>query len=372
MAQFAIWSWIGGKVRAYRPQLRFCVRTTVAGLLALAVARSFGFPLHGLWVVLTAVVVTQVSVGGSLRATIEYIVGTLGGAIYAAAIGVAVPHATAISQAGVLALAIAPLALAGAINPSFRVAPFSAVLVLLIGGELGESPVVSAVTRVLEVALGGAVAMVVSVLVFPERAHRLGLEAAAQILRQMADALPKLLAGFEGNLDAVEITRIQDGLGNSVTGLQALAAETTRERIISLRRDPEPAALARTLLRLRHDLVILGRAAAAPLPKSLMQRLGPLLDRIGAEASHFLRESATALVEDRDPPPLAPAEAALEAYESEAAALRREGLTRALSMDEVERFFALGFALDQLHRNLADLAQRVQEYAQGEGRQDKS
>jgi uncharacterized membrane protein YccC len=201
MAQLAFWSWIRGQIRAYRAQLRFCVRTTVSGLLALAIARSFGFPLHGLWVVLTAVVLTQVSVGGSLRATIEYIVGTVFGAIYAGAIGVTVPHATAISQAGALALAIAPLALAGAINPSFRVAPFSAVLVLLIGGDLGESPLVSAATRVLEVALGGAVAMAVSVLVFPEPARRLGLEAAAQILRQMADALPKLLAGFERNLD---------------------------------------------------------------------------------------------------------------------------------------------------------------------------
>ena len=93
---------------------------------------------------LTAVVVTQVSVGASLRATIEYIVGTLGGAVYAAAIGLLVPHATATAQAVVLVLAVAPMALASAINPSFRVAPFSAVIVLLIGGELGENPIESA------------------------------------------------------------------------------------------------------------------------------------------------------------------------------------------------------------------------------------
>jgi hypothetical protein len=371
MAQLAFWSWIRGQIRAYRAQLRFCVRTTVSGLLALAVARSFGFPLHGLWVVLTAVVVTQVSVGGSLRATIEYIVGTLGGAIYAAAIGVAVPHATAISQAGVLALAIAPLALAGAINPSFRVAPFSAVLVLLIGGELGESPVMSAVTRVLEVALGGAVAMAVSVLVFPERARRLGLEAAARILRQMADALPKLLAGFERNLDVVELAHTQDALGRSVTAFQALVDEAKREHIVSLTRDPDPAPLSRTLLRLRHDLVILGRAAM-PLPEALAQRLGPLIARIGAEASEFLRDSATALAARHDPPPLAPASRALKAFDSELATVRSEGLTRALSTDEVERLFALGFALDQLFRDLADLAQRVQEYAQSEDRQPRS
>ncbi len=202
-----LWRLARGPLRALRPQLRFCVRMTVAGLLALAVVEPFPFPLHGLWAVLTAIVVTQTSVGGSLRATIEYMIGTLGGAIYAAALGVLIPHATAPSQALVLALAVAPLALAAAINPSFRVAPFSAVLVLLIGGDLGVSPVASALTRVSEVALGGVVAIVVSVLVFPERAHRMALEAAARILNQMADVVPKLLLGFTRNLDATKSGR---------------------------------------------------------------------------------------------------------------------------------------------------------------------
>src|SRR5271165_5045536 len=225
MDKLAVWSRVRGQVRAYRAQLRFCVRMTVAGLSAFAIARSLAFPLHGLWAVLTAIVITQVSVGASLRATIEYIVGTLGGAVYAAAIGVIIPHATATSQAFVLALAVAPLALASAINPSFRVAPFSAVLVLLIGGELGENPIESAVIRVSEVALGGAVAVGVSVLVFPERAHGLGLEAAARILDRMADLLQKLLTAFIRNLDMAEIRRLQDDLGGSVTVFQALAAE---------------------------------------------------------------------------------------------------------------------------------------------------
>jgi len=55
--------------------------------------------LHRLWTVVTTFVVTETSIGGSLRATIQYMVGTLGGAIYAAALGVVVPHNTAASQA---------------------------------------------------------------------------------------------------------------------------------------------------------------------------------------------------------------------------------------------------------------------------------
>ncbi len=372
MDKLAIRSRVRDQVRAYRAELRYCLRTTVAGLSAFAIARSLAFPLHGLWAVLTAVVVSQVSVGGSLRATIEYMIGTLGGAVYAAAIGVLIPHTTATAQAFVLALAVAPLALAAAINPNFRVAPFSAVLVLLIGSELGENPIESAVIRVSEVALGGAVAVGVSVLVFPERAHGLGREAGARILGQMAALLPKLLAGFMRNLDTAEIGRMQGDLGGSVTAFQALAAEAKRERIVPLMREPDPTPLSRTLLRLRHDLVILGRAAVMPLPEPFPQRLGPLIARLGAEASEFLRGSATALTQRRHPPPLEPVEASLKAYDAEVASLRSEGSTRIISTGEVERLFALGFALEQLCQNFADLAQRAQEYARGDGGQARS
>ena len=62
--------------------------------------------------ILTALVVTQMSAGGSMRATLEYITGTVGGAVYAAIIGVLIPHAGTLAMAGVLAITIAPLALA--------------------------------------------------------------------------------------------------------------------------------------------------------------------------------------------------------------------------------------------------------------------
>ena len=141
MANLADWRQVLTLVSAHRAQLRFCLRVTAAGLLAFAIAQVLTIPLHGLWVVLTAVVVTQMSAGGSLRATVEYIIGTFGGAVYAAITGVLVPHTTPIAQGGVLALTIAPLALAAALNPNFRVGPFSAVLVLLISGQLSEGPI---------------------------------------------------------------------------------------------------------------------------------------------------------------------------------------------------------------------------------------
>jgi uncharacterized membrane protein YccC len=366
------WNWATTQAKAYRAQLRFCLRMTVAALLAFALTQLLAIPLHGLWAVLTAVVVTQVSVGGSLRATAEYVVGTIGGAAYASLVGVLVPHTTALALAGVLALTVAPLAGAAALNPNFRVAPFTAVIVLLISNELGEGPVESALYRLLEVALGGAVAVTVSLLVFPERAYGLGLDAAARALDQLAQVLPELLAGFSRKLDLDDVRRIQDATGDAVANCQAIAAEAKRERFLNLVAEPDPGPLARTLLRLRHDLVIIGRAAVVPLPDSLLGRLGPLLARLGAGARDYLHESASALRSRSSPPPLDQINTALEAYTSEIAALRNQGLTRSLSSSEVERVFALGFALEQLHRNFADLARCVEEGVSGQAKGERS
>ena len=363
MANLADWEQFRTLVSAHRAQLRFCLRVTVAGLFAFAIAQLLTIPLHGLWVVLTAVVVTQMSAGGSLRATVEYIIGTFGGAVYAAITGLLIPHTTAIAQGGVLALTIAPLALTAALNPNFRVAPFSAVLVLLISGQLSEGPIESALYRVAEVALGGVIAVTVSLLVLPERAHRLGLEATTRIIEQLARVLPVLLAGFTRNLDPTVIRRIQDEIGEAVADLQAIVVEAKGERLVNLVTEPDLGPLSRTLLRLRHDLVIIGRAAVAPLPGIFAERLGPPLTRLGANTSDFLHGCATALALRSYPPPLDGVEVARKAYTSEISSLRDEDLTRSLSIGEVERLFALGFALEQLHQHFSDLERRVHEAA---------
>jgi uncharacterized membrane protein YccC len=291
------------------------------------------------------------------------VVGTLCGAIYASAIDVLVPHATMPALTAALALSIAPLALLAALNPKFRVAPFTAVIVLFVSSEFRQSPIDSAIYRVLEVMLGGVSAILVSVLILPERAHARALKAASRILERLAEVLPQLLVGFTRERDAAAMVRLQNELGAAVTGFQGMAAEVKSERLTSLVPEPDHASLSRTLLRLRHDLVILGRAAAAPLPAAFAKRLAPLLMRIGDSTSDDLRASAAVLLARRLPPSLAAVDAAYAAYTQEFAALRQEGFTRTLDAQEVERVFALGFALEQLRQNLVDLHRCVSESA---------
>src|SRR5262249_34610741 len=110
------------------------------------------------------------------------------------------------------------------------------------------------------------------------------------------------------------------------------------------------------------DLVMVGRAASAPLPDCLSRQLAPPLKAVSALSADFFRQSGAALRSHAHALQLEQVEQALRDYKFEVAALRREGLTRSLSDKEAERFFTLGFALEQMFRNLLNLKRIVDEW----------
>jgi uncharacterized membrane protein YccC len=348
----------------HRAQLRLCLRVTASAVLALALAHLLNLPL-ALWTVLTAVLLTQISVGRSLKATTDYLVSTLGGAIYAGAVGALVPHTDEIALLGALALAVGPAALVAATNPRFSAAPFTAVMVFFGPTITHTGPIASAAERVIEVAVGAVVGLVVSFVVLPARARELVIETAGRMLALMAQALPELCAGFTADMDATAIRRIQDPLGDALARLSTIAPEVRHEQMTRLADAPDPGPLLRTLLRLRHDLVMIGRAALVPLPESLRARLGAPIGRVAEIAAGYLRASSAALIAREGPPSLDGVEAALDGYATQLAAVRREGLTRELTSEAVERLFALGFTLEHMRQNFRDLARCVTEFARG-------
>ena len=258
---------------------------------------------------------------------------------------------------------MAPLAFFAAINPRFSVAPVTAIIVLLIPIMTHATPVASAIDRVMEVALGGLTGLIVSFFLLPSNAHPLVVAAAARTLDQMARALGELVAGLTHGFDMDALHRIQDGIGQALVQMNAVGAEAEHERSAGLTVGPDTGPLLRTLLRLRHDLVMIGRAAISPLPESFRSRIETPIAHVGIAFADYLRASAAALQMNREPPQLNDVELALVAYAAEIAALRHEGLTRSLTGDATERFFALGFAFEQMHQNFKDLKRCVAEWS---------
>ena len=199
--------------------------------------------------------------------------GTLGGAVYGGGVAALFPHADEIALIGVLAITVAPLALLAAINPSFRVAAFTGVLVLLVPGIAHLGPLESAFDRVLEVATGGITALVVSLLVLPARGHALAIEAAAQMLDLTAKSLPELFAGYMQARDAAAIGRVQDSIG------QAFGVERVQDRPnLHMRPHSAPRRADIALVELRGNGVVAGRTG--PHEPILTWHKSPLTPRL--------------------------------------------------------------------------------------------
>lgn len=343
-------------------ELGLGVRVTVAAMSALATATALGLKLP-LWAVLTSIIVTQMSVGRSLKATRDYLVGTIGGAIYGGAVAILIPHSGEGALLAVLVLAVAPLAFIAAINPSLNVATVTAIIVLLLPLMNHGTPLESAIDRVLEVTVGAVIGLLVSFLVLPSRAHSQIRASAANALDLIAAALGELLAALTRGRDNDALHKLQDGIGAALVNLNGLGAEAERERAAHLSNGPDTGPLLRTVLRLRHDLVIIGRATVVPLPSELQKRLAGPLARVSEAMAAYLRAMAVALRGGAGAPAIWPLQVALQAYAGEVAALRRAGLTRGLPGDVAERFFALGFSLEQMRLNLKDLERCVSEWA---------
>lgn len=187
-------------LRRYRLQLVLALRVTVGALSAFALAQVLHLHLP-LWAVLTSLIVTQMSLGQSLKVASDYLIGTFGGVAYGGALAILIPHESEWALLGVLALATAPLAFIASFRANFNVLPVTAIIVLLVPSMQHVSPASSALDRVLEVTVGGTVGFIVSFLLFPSRAHAITIQAAANMLDSMADGLSKFLEDHTDQLD---------------------------------------------------------------------------------------------------------------------------------------------------------------------------
>ncbi len=109
---------------------------------------------------------------------------------------------------------------------------------------------------------------------------------------------------------------------------------------------------------------MIGRATVVPLPLQLQTRLTAPLAKVSDAIVSYLRAMADALRTGMGAPAIWPVRTALQDYAAEVAAVRGEGLIRGQPGDVAERFFALGFSLEQMQQNLKDLERCVAEWSE--------
>lgn len=341
----------------YRASLTFALRLTTAALLALLIARLLAVRLP-LWVVLTAMIVTQTSLGRSLKVALDYFAGTLLGALWGGLVVIFLPHASEPALYATLALALAPLAFVMAVEPRYATAPITAAIVLLMSGTASLSPMGSVIERLIEVGLGGLVGLFVSVFLLPSSAFQHIRDKAADALDAMAKTSSGLVEGFAHGLDGMQARSLQLSLGPLLGDLGGIVSEAEREKGLRVGAE-DPGPLLRSLLRLRHDLVIIGRAVQQPLPAALFHDFAAA----GQVIEEYFKRSAASLRLRQGAPAATEVDAALLRCTNSLETARRGGELRNLSTDQLEHLFAMGFALAQMRRNFVDLDRCINEWA---------
>jgi len=336
------WAWV-----------RQAIQTTLAALISYLVAGAMQLP-QAFWAVMTAIIVVQASVGAALGQALDRLVGTILGAAVGALLVTLMPANRAI----LLALAVFILSYVAAMRPSLRLATVTAAIVILSDPLMG-SPFAAAVDRVAEISLGAAIAVAVTLLVFPARAG-------SALAGQVAKTMPLLAEHFQSTIEAVrgkplpvdEFRQRNAEIRATVRLGDALADASRAELAGRLSRHADPAAVLQAVRRLWHTLLSAARASRVALPANLIEPLNPALSNFGAAAESVMTDLATLYRGQAVTPDFSRLEQSQGELDLAVSALRASGVFRAVPTDQAARLFTLLFALGQLAENLHDVADR--------------
>ena len=219
-------------------------------------------------------------------------------------------------------------------------------------------PFIYALDRIIEIGIGNLVGIVIALLVLPARAHALLINAGARVATLNADLLKALIEGLTGGEGRPGLAAIHARIRAALRQTEAAADEASRECKSHLSDMPDPEPLVRTLYRVRHDLVMIGRAAAKPLPPSQSTRLVPRLVGVRDAAVSLLTGLADALGAGRPAPSGDELDSAFKGFAAEIDASKENPMG-----EDMERIFTLRFSFEQLAQDLRDLARRTDEMA---------
>ncbi len=164
------------------PELRQTLRVTVAAAAAFVAYKLLNLQ-QGYWAIFTVLIVMQGSIGGTLGAATERMIGTLAGAVLG---GIAAAlHDDSPYKLGTALVIVTGLGVWGAsLRPQLKVAPVTAAIMLL-SAPPGVPVHTFVLDRIIEIALGGVIGVLATVLIFPARSHGVVITRSVDVLRRI-------------------------------------------------------------------------------------------------------------------------------------------------------------------------------------------
>jgi uncharacterized membrane protein YccC len=259
-------------LKAVRAHWRMVARLLIGAFGAYACAEFFGLA-QSFWSVVTALVVIQANVGGTVTAGIDRLVGTVAGAF----VGALVTPVIALGAPTWLALllALVPLAFIAATRPGYRIAPITGVIVILAGADFHPFWL-GAAYRVLEISLGTVFGVLVSLLVFPSHAHRGIRRQCARATGPLADLLDRFLTE-RGRVRLDRINPLHDKVRAAIAAAEKSVQDARREPGA---RHMDLGVEIRALRRIHSDVIFVGRATFDWPPEAHWPELDRAIDEL--------------------------------------------------------------------------------------------
>ncbi|MGE4535996.1 MAG: aromatic acid exporter family protein [Desulfovibrio sp.] len=317
--------------------VRHAGRTAVAAVVTQLVVTVLNLP-QGYWAVITAVIVMQANIGGSIRAAWARLLGTGVGAV----MGIVAVHGGGSSWPALGMAVFATLMVCTAVpflRESSRVGGITAVIVLLAGhGDV--SALTLGLDRFFEIAVGIITALAVSLSFFPSRARKAVSFGLAKIFQDEAAFFSLVL---EGLVRDVYNDRQAFALKDRIVRTLARCRDLRREANLEGRGGEAAAAQLLLLFRAEHlfeHILAMDHIASEWHGQGLQSQLTGELAGLRQSVGAVLSGLAAHLRGDGALPDLAELETSVTGAREKLSAMRRERAPAAYGLSEVMHFFS--------------------------------
>lgn len=326
-----------------RAHIRHGIKTGTAALLAHGLTQVLGLPM-GFWAVLSTVIVMQVHLADSIKLCLERFQGTaLGAAIGLAALALLMGTAAPLWLG--LFLSVAFCAYMTRYDERYRMAAIT--VVVLLGAQGEEHPLLFGLYRVLEIGVGVLCAFVVSVLLWPRRAGTALKEHLEGQFLQCAERFATLAEAFMSRQQPLPEDFLAD-LDQAVgQNRQLLHKAMQHERLLYDKNLPRITAQVELLERcLEHMHAMLGAVNTA-LGEGFTLIMERELRELAEACAGLLRELGAGRIPEEDP-----LRQALKQVELRLQELRESGVTMRFHLRKMLQVMAFINSLETFTEDL--------------------
>ncbi|MBG0777700.1 MAG: FUSC family protein [Desulfovibrionaceae bacterium] len=342
--------------RLTRAHLMHSLRTAIAAGATLAIAPLLGME-HGYWAAISAVIVMQARLGGSVMAGWARVAGTGVGAV----VGVLCVQFMGTGLASFMIGTFAAVTVCQAVpwlRQSMRIGAVTVAIVML-AHLPGTTPLIMGIERFFEIVLGIVVALLVSFFVFPARAARDAAQGLADELALDAALLETVYSGASEPEYPARLVSILKG--------DVIKARLLNRRLIGEARREPSGGQVETLGRLLdlsvatyENILSMAQAARVLDPSGYRTHMAAPMDvlvEVVCQHLEHLAIRARSMALRKGPEPLAPPplEPCIERVQEALQRLRNERMSSRYPLDEIINFFTFVHGLLEIARRLAGL-----------------